>query len=364
MEIKEITPQTYGDFLKTENIPYNFMQAPAYASINNRFILGGYVDGKLTFALIVTPRKAMKLFKYAYSVQDYVASDRTHEIDFVKSAARWLKDHGYILWQMESSIEDHPYDNLGQKQPGFDNTAMIKAYEYAGFEWQDLGRGTNIIHQSTWQSVIDLKDYEHTGYIPPRSDNENYDYDAVFDRFHTAKRRDIRAGLRKGVRIVMRHPSDMSEENWQEFERLLQLAGTKHGFDSGMEEDHKQLAKALADNAWITIAYVEEGTPAAGAMFMETPNEMLYFISGSDPDKKFSKYNAPSVLQAEMIRQAVNDGLTRYNMGGISGYFEPGQEGAGVFKFKETLGAHVIHTLGVFNMPLNGRGKLFLKRLV
>lgn len=364
MEIKKITPQEYGDFLKKENIPYNFMQAPAYAAINDRFILGGFVNGQLTFAVIVTPRKAMKVFKYAYSVQDYVASDRTHEIEFVKAAGDWLKKSGFILWQMESTIEDHPYDNLGTQLEGFDHTPMIDAYEKAGFLWHDLGRGTNIIHQSTWQSVIDLKDYDHKGYIPPKTEQDNYPYDEVFDRFHTAKRRDIRAGLRKGVNVVMRHPQDMTDQNWEEFERLLQLAGNKHGFDSGMEEDHKLLAQALADQAWITIAYVEDGIPAAGAMFMETPNEMLYFISGSDPDKKFSKYNAPSVLQAEMIRQAVNDGVTRYNMGGISGYFEPGQEGVGVYKFKETLGAHVIHTLGVFNMPLDARGRLFLKRLV
>lgn len=102
--------------------------------------------------------------------------------------------------------------------------------------------------------------------------------------------------------------------------------------------------------------------PLASGIFFETPSEMVYLYGGSRPD--LARYMGPYVNQKAMIHLALEHGLRRYNFWGISGLFEPEDEGYGVFYFKKNLGATVGEYCGEFAMVLNPLlGKAYLRKI-
>lgn len=75
--------------------------------------------------------------------------------------------------------------------------------------------------------------------------------------------------------------------------------------------------------------------PLACSMFIKYGKEATYLFSGSDYFQKM--YRSPYAIQWTIIQEAIEKGYDYYNMHGISGYFEKGQEGYGVLIPKEDL---------------------------
>ena len=53
-----------------------------------------------------------------------------------------------------------------------------------------------------------------------------------------------------------------------------------------------------------------------------------------------------------MIQQAIKKGYTYYNFYGISGYFNEGEQGYGVFDYKRGYNAIVTEYIGNFVLPI------------
>lgn len=106
----------------------------------------------------------------------------------------------------------------------------------------------------------------------------------------------------------------------------------------------------------------QERIPLASGIFLETPSEMVYLFGGSRPD--LARYMGPYANQKTMIHIALDHQLQRYNFWGISGNFEPEEDGYGVFYFKKNLGATVGEYAGEFVMPLKPLlAKPFLRKI-
>lgn len=371
MNIKVITKDQYEQFIKDNEIGHNYLQSPNTSVLSNREILAGYnSEGKITHVVMVEPRPAMKFFKYGYSSAEYLSIDHKKDQDFMNDVGEWLrKNRKYILWQMESSTEDKQYDVDGNVvMGGFDNySSYLQKMNSVNFHYFDLGRGTNIKHQCTWQSVVDLKPdlekLDHGQEPGVHSDVPCESYDVIASRMIANRRKYIRKAKRQGVIVEELKPSEMTVEHWHELDRMIELAGEHHHFSDDGQNRRMKFANAFGDQARIITIYSPEdhGVMFCGLWFF-TNSSMICYMSGFD--RKYSKFNAPLVAHSYMYERAIEMGLSRYSYGGVSGYFKEDEEGFGVFAFKRGMGARVIRTFGPFNKPLNYMGKIFEKRMV
>ncbi|GAK30950.1 methicillin resistance factor FemA [Weissella oryzae SG25] len=85
----------------------------------------------------------------------------------------------------------------------------------------------------------------------------------------------------------------------------------------------------------------------AGAVFLETPNEMTYLYSGTYDEYK--QYYGPYALQDHMMQLALEHKIPRYNFYGISGIFDGSD---GVLNFKVGFGGRVEKRYGQFILPV------------
>lgn len=93
--------------------------------------------------------------------------------------------------------------------------------------------------------------------------------------------------------------------------------------------------------------------PAAASLFVEHPNEVVYFFSGSV--ERYKPFYASALIQYEaMLHLCVEKGVPRYNFYGISGVFDdPNDEGRGVLEFKQGFNGYVEQMVGKFTLPVD-----------
>lgn len=368
MFIKKITIEEYQEFIDKNRVGYIHLQSPAFAKMKNRFVIAGIEEDVMTHAVIIETRPALHFFRYAYSAGDYITNRRDLDEMFLKSASNFLKREGFILWQMESTIEDFEYDGCGNKvEGGFDNTEYREMLEGLGFVYQNLKKGNNVSHQCTWQSVVELKEQgkeSKTGYTPqPKKDAKQRTIDQIRKDIKSTKKRGINKAIKEGFHPVIRKPSEMSDANWEEFGRMIENAEDYHNFDVGGMIKQKELAFAFGDDySRIITIYNKEEKPVFSGLWLMTNSQILYYMGGMD--RELSHAGAPALAQQTMMEFGIDTGLSRYSFGGISGYFEEGEDGFGVYRYKRELGAIVIRTFGPFNKPLNLFGRVFLSRLI
>lgn len=87
----------------------------------------------------------------------------------------------------------------------------------------------------------------------------------------------------------------------------------------------------------------DEFIPLAGALFYKYGNEITYLYSGAK-DEYFA-FNAPYALQQEILRWALDEKITRYNMYYTSGEFS-GYHESGVHTFKKGFNGRIIELPG------------------
>ena len=93
--------------------------------------------------------------------------------------------------------------------------------------------------------------------------------------------------------------------------------------------------------------------PAAASLFVEHPNEVVYFFSGSM--ERYKPFYASALIQHVAMRDlCVAKGVSRYNFYGISGVFDdPDDEGRGVLEFKQGFNGSVEELIGGLTLPVD-----------
>lgn len=368
MRIEQITIEQYEKFIEDSQLGFVFLQIPSYAKLYDRFILAGINDeNRITHAVIVEPKPAMKMWKFAYTAGGFLSDDRAHDADFLQEASEYLKKEGFILWRIESSVEVKEYDREGAVvEGGFDNTKEHLALaEKNGFHWHESPLGTDTSHQITWQSVVELKDginQHHKGYqgkLTPEIPNRDI---ADIDKLMSgSSRKYTHKAEREGFTLTIKNPSEMEEQDWADIEGMLDKSGEYKNFDTGSSEKRRDLASVSDGYCKLVKVHNADGQLVYGGYWYVTNMEMLCYFGGID--RSAVRYNLSGFIHHEMYKHALELGLERYNYGGISGYFEKGQDGYGSFFFKRELGATVVRTFGIFDKPLNAMGKIFEQRL-
>lgn len=354
MRLEFMSINAYKEFIREKGIKYQFLQMPSYAKVNDRFILAGLNEqGNPTHAVIIELRPAMKLWKFAYTAGWYLSTDKEHDAEFINSVSDFLKLKGYILWRMESATETEEYDKDGNKvEGGYSNRAEIEELvKKTGFIWHDLGKGINTNYQNTWQSVVNLK----------KDDGSPRPIEEIDSEMAGSARKYMRKAKREGFVFTTKKPSEMTKKDWHTLEEMLSKSAEHGEFDKGSADSRKALATASEDCCLLGFVHNAEGEPVYAGYWYYTNYEMMCYFAGLDRSKL--KYNLSSFVHHTMYERAIEMGLERYNFGGISGYFNKGEEGYGCYLMKRELGCRVIRTFGVFDKPLTNMGNLFEKKV-
>lgn len=403
MELRALSKEEYIKFINQQR-NVDFLQS-SYAADklidegwNVEFIQGIDQD-KIKACAMVCTTHLLRYYYYAYVPRGFFIdySDSKTLADFVSTLRSYLKKKKVIYLEIDPNIIYHQRDKNGAiVKDGLNNQIIIDNLIAAGFLQMPNVQGYDTNHQCRWMSVIDLR---------------NKDAETIFSEFSTQTRNDIRNAQKFGVKI-----RELSIDELPLLDHMEQEAGERHHFETKSISYYQTMAKHYGPEHLKTLyAYLDleaytdtvlkerkktqaeveelqeflekvpnskkkqrrlkaaqeyyEGLlrkeenienlktqfgnelPLAASMFIKFGRQIVYLFSGSD--YKYRIYRGPYAIQWHMIQEAIYEGYDFYNMYGISGYFEKGQDGYGVFDFKRGFNAQVVELIGRYHLVIH-----------
>lgn len=173
--------------------------------------------------------------------------------------------------------------------------------------------------------------------------------DEVLARMDQSSRRQTRKSTRTELEIREGGLEDLPV--WQ---RLYEETAERDGFtgrpQSYFERMYRELNESPTAECRLLLASLGE-TPLAAAIYVRQGDTGWYVYGASSSDER--KRYAPRALQLEQLRRSLAAGDRWYDLGGVSATLNPQHELAGLTRFKTTMGADVVQTLGEWDLPLN-----------
>lgn len=339
----------------------------------------------------------MKVFKYCYVARGFLADykDRDKLVKFTSSLKQYLKKKNVVYLETDPEIDLVQRDKDGNVvENGFNNYDVVENLKSAGFLQLPLKQGYDLSKECRFCSSIDLRGKTS---------------DEIFNEFSSATRRNTRTAQKYNVHIRklgvdQLHILDSMEKETsarQDFEamsldyfkNLYAFYGEEHvetllsyldldeyeqkikkeynttltsiektkAFlekNPGNEKKEKRLKtdETYLDSLEKKISHIQElkdtygkEVPLACCLFIKYGHEIVYLVGSSNYDQR--DFRGPYAIHWHMIQEAIKEGYDFYNFYGISGYFEPGKEGYGVFDFKRGYNAVVHEYIGNFILP-------------
>lgn len=400
MELKNISLKEYREYLK--NIEYaDFLQSNYQAdklSINGWDIEFIQIIDKneIVASAMLAMIPLMKFFKYCYIPRGYIMD--YHDKDLVNKVttlvSKYLKNKNVVYMEMDPKIILQQRDKNGVVlEDGFNNFDIVENLKEVGFIHLPLNVGYDLSKECRFVSILDIVGKTK---------------DEVFKSFSSKTRQNIKNSLKNNVKIRQLNRDELSL-----LKDLVNLSGEKQHYDTFSLDFFESEYDCFKENVKVYLAYldVEEYVesiqtnikkekevidkanevlkenphsknslsrlrvatqnleslykrelaaqkiqkeypvelPLAAAMFLFYKGEVYYLSSGSD--EKYKSFKGPYALQWYVIQEAIDLNYSTYNFYGISGYFEKGQEGFGVFDFKRGFNAVVNEYIGNFILP-------------
>lgn len=340
----------------------------------------------------------MKVFTYAYIPRGPIYDLEKPEL--LEEFYPLLK--GYLKKKKCAFLETDPYIALRQRdkngalvEDGWNHFDLVEKYKSMGFEHLPLKQGYDMTKQCRWMSVLNLEDETS---------------DKLFKSFPSKTRQNIKNTIKNQIKV-----RPLKREELSILHNIVSETGERRNFESLPLEYYQEQYDYFEDKATAYYAYLdiedyianiqentkknqeqlknaEEGLKnnphsknsqsrlksatqnlqslekrmkeaqalqeehgkelgLAAAMFIYYGQEVIYLMSGSKDNYK--KYKGPYALQWSVIQDAIQKGYKYYNFYGISGLFEPEDEGYGVFDFKRGFNADVVELVGNFILPVS-----------
>ena len=101
-----------------------------------------------------------------------------------------------------------------------------------------------------------------------------------------------------------------------------------------------------------TLYLAHFGEQLLAAAIYVRQGEFAWYVYGASSSQERKRY-APRALQLRQIKDSLAAGCRWYDLGGLSPSLDPEYPLAGLTRFKTTMGADVIQTLGEWDYPVN-----------
>ena len=401
MRINTINIQQYSEYLDTVDTAV-FQQSPFHAK---KFEHDGWSvefiqasqENEVYATCMLAYLPLMKVFKYCYVARGFLADykDKDKLVKFTSSLKQYLKKKNVVYLEMDPEIDLVQRDKDGNVvENGFNNYDVVENLKSGGFLQLPLKQGYDLSKECRFCSSIDLRGKTS---------------DEIFNEFSSATRRNTRTAQKYNVHIRtlnvdQLHILDSMEKETsarQDFEamsldyfkNLYAFYGEEHvetllsyldldeyeqkikkeynttltsiektkAFlekNPGNEKKEKRLKtdETYLDSLEKKISHIQElkdtygkEVPLACCLFIKYGHEIVYLVGSSNYEQR--DFRGPYAIHWHMIQEAIQEGYDFYNFYGISGYFEPGKEGYGVFDFKRGYNAVVHEYIGNFILP-------------
>lgn len=401
MRINTINIQQYSEYLDTVDTAV-FQQSPFHAKKfehdgwSVEFIQASQEDEVyVTCMLAYLP--LMKVFKYCYVARGFLADykDKDKLVKFTASLKQYLKKKNVVYLETDPEIDLVQRDKDGNVvENGFNNYDVVENLKSAGFLQLPLKQGYDLSKECRFCSSIDLRGKTS---------------DEIFNAFSSATRRNTRTAQKYNVHIRtlnvdQLHILDSMEKETsarQDFEamsldyfkNLYAFYGEDHvetllsyldldEYEQKIKKEYNTTLKSIektktfleknpgnekkekrlkTDETYLDslekkISHIQElkdtygkEVPLACCLFIKYGHEIVYLVGSSNYEQR--DFRGPYAIHWHMIQEAIQEGYDFYNFYGISGYFEPGKEGYGVFDFKRGYNAVVHEYIGNFILP-------------
>ncbi|MGN8809592.1 peptidoglycan bridge formation glycyltransferase FemA/FemB family protein [Absicoccus porci] len=362
------------------------------------YYMAGKENNTIQICALLCLRPLMKRFTYAYLPRGPIY-DWTHP-EYLSAFYTQLKP--FLKQKKCIFLETDPYIPLRQRDKdghivdhGWNHFDIVQQYKDMHFQQLPWKQGYDESKQCRWMSVLDLRQKTK---------------EEVFASFSAKTRQNIRKAMKNTIKV-----RPLSREELPILYNMVKETGERRNFSTlplsyyqeqyDCFQDHAQAYYAYLDlDAYLTSLYqsmekekstiqqAQDGLRLnpysknskhrlqkaqanlqaldvrlkeakqlvqthgkelglAAAMYIFYGQEIIYLASGSND--MFKNFKGPYALQWAIIQEAIDKGYSYYNFYGISGYFEPGQEGYGVFDFKRGFHADVVELIGNYILPIS-----------
>ena len=401
MRINTINIQQYSEYLDTVDSAV-FQQSKYHAK---KFEHDGWTvefiqasqEKKVYATCMLAYLPLMKVFKYCYVARGFLADykDKDKLVKFTSSLKQYLKKKNVVYLEMDPEIDLVQRDKDGNVvENGFNNYDVVENLKSGGFLQLPLKQGYDLSKECRFCSSIDLRGKTS---------------DEIFNEFSSATRRNTRTAQKYNVHIRklgvdQLHILDSMEKETsarQDFEamsldyfkNLYAFYGEDHvetllsyldldEYEQKIKKEYNTTLKSIektktfleknpgnekkekrlkTDETYLDslekkISHIQElkdtygkEVPLACCLFIKYGHEIVYLVGSSNYEQR--DFRGPYAIHWHMIQEAIQEGYDFYNFYGISGYFEPGKEGYGVFDFKRGYNAVVHEYIGNFILP-------------
>lgn len=401
MLINTINIQQYSEYLDTVDTAV-FQQSPFHAK---KFEHDGWSvefiqasqENEVYATCMLAYLPLMKVFKYCYVARGFLANykDKDKLVKFTSSLKQYLKKKNVVYLETDPEIDLVQRDKDGNVvENGFNNYDVVENLKSGGFLQLPLKQGYDLSKECRFCSSIDLRGKTS---------------DEIFNEFSSATRRNTRTAQKYNVHIRtlnvdQLHILDSMEKETsarQDFEamsldyfkNLYAFYGEDHvetllsyldldEYEQKIKKEYNTTLKSIektktfleknpgnekkekrlkTDETYLDslekkISHIQElkdtygkEVPLACCLFIKYGHEIVYLVGSSNYEQR--DFRGPYAIHWHMIQEAIKEGYDFYNFYGISGYFEPGQEGYGVFDFKRGYNAVVHEYIGNFILP-------------
>ncbi len=387
---RELSIKEFQDALKTAHFSSeNFLQSPEmYRRYQKQgkeaYLVGLEVDSVIKQATEASKSTAKivacgllaarpwhfgkKIFKIAGGpLLDYDAAENSQILaKFTSDVRDFVAKRGAIALEISPNIISEYRNIENQVIPGPNHLNIRQELLELGYKY--LGE----YEQAKWLFTLDLRGKTK---------------EEIWDSLRVTHRRMLRKADREGVKI-----REMTPDELPLMKKILAETGSRQGFSDPSLGYYTSMKQAFGKKVKFMLAEREIShdasensqnsadqsgagsqanlhtkpqvgpqtelriEPLAVAMYIIDDKEMIYLYGGSR--RAGQKYAGSYQMQWEMINQALDMGLIRYNFYGTKPI-----PGNGVYQFKQGFRGTMEELLGTFALPIGWIGKIYVSRL-
>ena len=229
-------------------------------------------------------------------------------------------------------------------------TALAMADDLSRLGWQEPALSEDFeAGQAQFQARIPLPQLTEE----QRADRESPEFQAAVEevlmRMDSTSRRQTRKSTRSELTI-----SSGGREAIGQWQALYEETAERDDFIGRPQSYFEAMFEALnaSEIAQCKVLFAHyEDKLLASAIYVQQQGTGWYVYGASTREE--SKRYAPRGLQLEQIQLSLEAGASWYDLGGVSATLDKDHELAGLTRFKTTMGADVVQTMGEWDYPIN-----------
>lgn len=205
------------------------------------------------------------------------------------------------------------------------------------------------VGQAQFQARIPLPELT----IEQRSNRESAEFEQAIEevlmRMDSTSRRQTRKSTRSELTISSGDAQAIAQ--WQ---ALYEETAERDNFTGRPQNYFESMYEALnmSATAQCQVLFAYYGQQLLASAIYVQQQDTGWYVYGASTRAESKRY-APRALQLEQLKLSLESAARWYDLGGVSATLNKEHELAGLTRFKTTMGADVVQTMGEWDLPIN-----------